>query len=247
MQENPWEPIIANESSDPSASAPIESTMSLPVSEDTFSGLTTEEAAELLRSVGPNAVSLSEPSQIRLLLLKFWGPIPWMLEAAFVLEYVLGKKLEAGIIIVLLFLNALLAFVKEQKGQEALALLRSRLEIRARVQRDGIWQEINSEGLVPGDLVHIRTGDFVPADMDLLSGNLLVDQSSLTGEALPVEESERRSLVWLARSQGRGERSCEPNGVPVCVWEDRQARARCHDPKPFRGGRSPDRSLSSCL
>ena len=69
MQENPWEPIIANELSDPSDSGPLESTMSLPLSEDTFSGLTTEAAAELLRNVGPNAVSLSEPSQIHLLLL----------------------------------------------------------------------------------------------------------------------------------------------------------------------------------
>ncbi len=204
MQENPWEPIIANELSDPSDSGPLESTMSLPLSEDTFSGLTTEAAAELLRNVGPNAVSLSEPSQIHLLLLKFWGPIPWMLETAFFLEYVLGKRLEAGIIIVLLFVNALLAFTKEQKGQEALALLRSRLEIRARVKRDGIWQEINSEGLVPGDLVHIRTGDFVPADMDLVSGNLLVDQSSLTGEALPVEKNPKDAL-WSGSLVRRGE------------------------------------------
>ena len=198
--------MIADNLSDSSALGPIGSKMSLPVSEEMLPGLTAEAAAERLRSVGPNAVSLSEPSRIRLLLLKFWGPIPWMLEAAFVLEYVLGKKLEAGIIIVLLFLNALLAFVKEQKGQEALALLRSRLEIRARVRRDGIWQEINSEGLVPGDFVHIRTGDFVPADMDLISGNLLIDQSSLTGESLPVEKNPK-DVLWSGSLVRRGEGS----------------------------------------
>ncbi|MGC8530341.1 MAG: HAD-IC family P-type ATPase [Leptospirillia bacterium] len=173
-------------------------------SEETFSGLTTEVASERLRSVGPNAVSLSEPSRIQLFFLKLWGPIPWMLETAFLLEFYLGKKLEAGIIIVLLFLNALLAFLKEQKGQKALALLKSRLEIRARVRRDGVWQEINAEELVPGDLVHIRTGDFVPADMDLLSGYLLVDQSSLTGESLPAEKNPKDNL-WSGSLVRRGE------------------------------------------
>ncbi len=169
-----------------------------------LSGLTSEEAARRLQSAGPNSVPLSEPSRIRLLLLKLWGPIPWMLETAFFLEFFLGKKIEAGIIVVLLVTNALLAFVKEQKGQAALALLRSRLEIRARVRRDNLWQEINAEQLVPGDLVHLRTGDFVPADMDLLSGNLLIDQSSLTGESLPVEK-DPKDVLWSGSLVRRGE------------------------------------------
>ncbi len=124
---------------------------------------------------------------LRMLWSKFWAPVPWMLEAAVVLEILLHKNIEAGVIAGLVVFNAALSFLQESHAQGALALLRRRLSIQVRVRRDGAWQRLPAERLVPGDLIHLRVGDMVPADARLSDGNVLIDHSAVTGESTPIE------------------------------------------------------------
>lgn len=150
-------------------------------------GLTSGEAAARLKQYGPNAVAEEPPHPWLALLRKFWAPVPWMLEAAIALQLALGKVDEAAIITGLLLFNSVLSFLQESRANNALALLKSRLEILARVLRDGHWQLLPAQELVPGDVVHLRMGDLAPADIRLLEGEVLLDQSALTGESLPAE------------------------------------------------------------
>lgn len=152
-----------------------------------ISGLTTPEAQRLLEQYGPNAVAEERQHPLRALLGKFWAPVPWMLEAAVVLEIVLRKGVEAGVIGALLVFNAALSYVQENNAQRALALLRRRLSIQVRVLRDGAWQRLPAESLVPGDFIHVRVGDIVPADGQIVDGNVLIDHSAVTGESTPSE------------------------------------------------------------
>ncbi len=152
-------------------------------------GLTTQQAAELLERYGPNSVPEEHANPLVALLTKFWAPVPWMLEAAVVLEIVLHKNVEAGVIGGLLVFNAGLSFFQESHAQRALSLLRRRLTIQVRVRRDGAWQRLPAEGIVPGDLIHLRVGDMVAADARLSGGNVLIDHSAVTGESEPVDAS----------------------------------------------------------
>ncbi|MDE1952964.1 MAG: HAD-IC family P-type ATPase [Betaproteobacteria bacterium] len=154
---------------------------------DPAGGLRSADAAQLLLRFGPNAIADHVVPVWRQLLVKFWAPVPWMLEAVIVLQIVLGRGLEALVIAVLLVFNAVVAFVQEQRAQDALALLRKQLHVRARVLRDGQWSRIPAEQVVPGDIVHIRAGDIVPADLLLQDGAVALDQAALTGESLPVD------------------------------------------------------------
>ena len=117
---------------------------------------------------------------------RLWGPLPWMLEGTIVLTLALGKVLEGAIIAVLLLVNTVIGFVQQSRADGALALLRRRLAVNARVRRDGAWTQIPAVQLVPGDVVRIRIGDLVPADLELVAGHVSLDQSSLTGECVPV-------------------------------------------------------------
>ncbi len=157
-------------------------------------GLTTAEIQERLAKYGPNTVDEEKKRPFRLFLLKLWGPVPWMLEFTFILEIVLGKYTEAVIISALLILNAVLGFSQEHKAEAALELLRKRLRIFARVLRNGAWNRISAEELVPDDIVHVRMGDLVPADLSIMDGNVLIDQSVLTGESQPVERTNGEKL-----------------------------------------------------
>ena len=118
---------------------------------------------------------------------KLWAPIPWMLEAAIVLELALGKYVEAGIIAVLLVFNAALGFLQEGRAQATLAALKSRLALTASVHRDGVWKNLPAADLVPGDSVKLSLGSVVAADVKLTEGNVLLDQSMLTGESIGTE------------------------------------------------------------
>ena len=153
----------------------------------TARGLTEQEAAARLKQFGPNAIPEQKPHPIRALLLKFWGPVPWMLEVTFILEMSLHKPVESIIIALLLIGNAILGFVQEGRAQAALEILRHRLEINARVIRDGKWLLKPARELVPGDCIYLRMGDMVPADARLVQGHIEVDQSALTGESVPIE------------------------------------------------------------
>jgi H+-transporting ATPase len=117
-------------------------------------GLSSTEAAERLRTLGPNAVAPMRHRGIGALLRKFWGLVPAMLELAVLLELVLRRWVEALVIAALLIFNALLGYVQEGRAQQALALLRQHLTVTARVRRDGSWQVCPAAELVPGDVVH---------------------------------------------------------------------------------------------
>ena len=123
---------------------------------ETAAGLSTQEAARRLQQYGPNVVAEERRHPWLTVRSLFWAPVPWMLELAIVLELVLGKLVEAGIIAVLLLLNGAVSAVQEHRAQGALTLLRQRLTILARVQRDGQWQTVPASELVPGDIMYLR-------------------------------------------------------------------------------------------
>ena len=123
----------------------------------------------------------------RLALAKFWAPVPWMLEAAIILQTVLHEYVEAAVIAGLLVFNAALGFFQEGQAQATLAALRSRLALTASVRRDGAWKSIPATELVPDDMVKLSLGGVVPADVKLIEGSILLDQSMLTGESVPIE------------------------------------------------------------
>jgi H+-transporting ATPase len=150
-------------------------------------GLTTDEAGRRLEKFGPNAVPDTAPHPLRRALAKFWAPVPWMLEAAIVIEIALGKYIEAGIIAVLLAFNAALGYFQEGRTQATLAALKSRLALTASVRRDNAWATVPAAGLVPGDVVKLSLGAVVAADVRISQGSVLLDQSMLTGESVPVE------------------------------------------------------------
>jgi len=150
-------------------------------------GLSGAEAARRLADVGPNEVVEQRDAAWLRFLTRFWGPLPWMLEATIVLTVALGKDVEALIITVLLILNSVISFFQQSRSDDALALLRRRLAVNARVRRDARWRLVPARDLVPGDVVRMRVGDIVPADVDLFEGHLSLDQSSLTGESVPVD------------------------------------------------------------
>jgi H+-transporting ATPase len=171
-------------------------------------GLTSAEAAKRLQQFGPNVVAQVRPREMVALLGKFWGLIPWMLEIAVILDLSLGRWVEAIVIAVLLGFNGLMGFAQERRTTGALALLRQRLTVTARVRRDARWQVLPAAEIVPGDLVRLRVGDVVPADIRLVDGQVLLDQSVLTGEALPVEHrsgSTAYSGSLVRRGEATGE------------------------------------------
>jgi H+-transporting ATPase len=157
-------------------------------------GLGSAEAARLLIETGPNEVPDQQDGWPKRLAMKFWAPVPWMLEVTALLELVLGRWADASLVTAVLALNAVIGIVQEGRARDALALLRSRLQVTARVLRDGLWSLVPAAKLVPGDVVHVRLGDFVPADLEVLEGEVLADQSSLTGESTPVERAQGSTL-----------------------------------------------------
>jgi H+-transporting ATPase len=150
-------------------------------------GLTSDEARRRLEKSGPNAVPNTALHPLRRALTKFWAPVPWMLEAAIVLEVALGKYVEAAVIALLLAFNAALGFFQEGRAQATLAALKSRLALNASVRRDNAWATVPASGLVPGDIVKLSLGAVVAADVRLTEGSVLLDQSMLTGESVPIE------------------------------------------------------------
>ncbi len=153
------------------------------------SGISSEEAEKRLAQYGYNEISEKKTSPIVKFLSYFWGPIPWMIEVAAILSAIIHHWEDFWIIFVLLMLNASVGFWQEHKAENAIELLKKKLALMARVRRDSKWQEIPARELVPGDMVRVRLGDIVPADIKLMNGDyLLVDQSALTGESLPVEK-----------------------------------------------------------
>jgi H+-transporting ATPase len=150
-------------------------------------GLSSAEARRRLVESGPNATPDSAVHPIRLALSKFVAPVPCLLEAAIVLQLVLGEYIEASVIAVLLVFNAALGLIHEGRAQATIAALKSRLALFASVRRDGAWVSIPASELVAGDAVKLSLGGIVAADVRLVAGNVLLDQSMITGESLPIE------------------------------------------------------------
>ena len=150
-------------------------------------GLTQAEAQKRLTQYGPNEIAEKKTNEILKFLSYFWGPIPWMIEAAVILSAAARHWPDFGIILLLLLANAVVGFWEEHQAGNAIAALKATLAIKARVKRDGKWVNPAARELVPGDAIRLRLGDIVPADARLLDGDeISVDQSALTGESLPA-------------------------------------------------------------
>jgi H+-transporting ATPase len=152
-----------------------------------LSGLSSAEALRRLEASGPNAMPDTSVHLLRSALGKFWAPVPWMLEAVIVIELGLHDYVEAVVIAVLLVFNAALSFFQESHAQATLTALKSRLALSASVRRDGQWKTVPAADLVAGDVVKLSLGAVVAADVKLLEGSVLIDQSMLTGESVPIE------------------------------------------------------------
>ncbi len=150
-------------------------------------GLTDAEAKKRLAQYGTNEIAERKTNLLLKFLSYFWGPIPWMIELAVVLSGVVRHWPDFFIILLLLICNAVVGFWEERQAGNAIAALKARLAINARVKRDGKWINPPARELVPGDVVRLRLGDIIPADARLLAGDeIAVDQSALTGESLPA-------------------------------------------------------------
>ncbi len=152
-------------------------------------GLTSEEASARFENYGPNELLEKRVNPILKFLRYFWGPIPFMIEAAMILSVIVEHWTDFWIITLMLVMNGVVGFYQENKADNAIEKLKERLSPVARVLRDGKWNQISAREVVPGDIVRVRPGDVIPADLKLVSGEYLsVDQSALTGESLPVNK-----------------------------------------------------------
>ncbi|MEN6609042.1 MAG: plasma-membrane proton-efflux P-type ATPase, partial [Bryobacteraceae bacterium] len=158
-------------------------------------GLSQAEAVRRLEQYGYNEITEEKVNPFLKFLTYFWGPIPWMIEAAVILSALVRHWPDFFIILVLLFANAVVGFWEEYQAGNAIAALKAKLAIHARVRRDGGWTTIPARELVPGDVLRLRLGDIVPADARLLAGDPVeVDQSALTGESLPVSRKSGETI-----------------------------------------------------
>jgi H+-transporting ATPase len=154
-----------------------------------LTGLSSKDVPARLQKYGRNEIIERKRNPLLKFLNYFWGPIPWMIEGAAILSAVIRRWEDFWIIAVLLLLNAGVGFWQERKADNAIDLLKKKLALRARVRRDGAWQDVPAAELVPGDIVRLRSGEVVPADLKLVDGEYLqIDESALTGESLPVEK-----------------------------------------------------------
>lgn len=171
-------------------------------------GLTRAEITARREQYGPNDVPDTTSSLWRQLAAKLWGPVPCMLEAAILLQFMLHEYIEASVIGVLLVFNAILGLIQEGRAQATLTALKARLSPVAVALREGRWQTIPACELVPGDIVKLGLGGIVPADVRLIDGEVLLDQSMLTGESLPVE-GHPGALTYSGALIRRGESRAE--------------------------------------
>jgi len=189
------------------ATATVPDTLAaLHVNPDT--GLTHSEVDTRRKVDGYNEVAQKIGHPVLKFLEKFWGISAWMLELIMVLSAVLGNYADLAVVGALLVINAVLGFVQERRAAGVVEALRKRLQVNARVRRDSSWQVIPARELVPGDIVRVRPGDIIPADVELLTGAMSVDQSALTGESKDADKAPGEVL-----SAGSVVRQGEGNGV----------------------------------
>ena len=168
-------------------------------------GLSQAEAQKRLTQYGPNELEEKTTNPFLKFLTYFWGPIPWMIEVAVILSGVVGHWPDFFIILLLLVSNAVVGFWEERQAGNAIAALKAKLAVKAKVKRDGKWTDPAARDVVPGDVIRLRLGDIVPADARLLAGDPVeVDQSALTGESLPAERKPGEA-VFSGSIMRRGE------------------------------------------
>ena len=188
------------------ASASVPDTLAtLHVNPDT--GLTRAEADVRRKEHGYNEVAVQKGHPLRMFLGKFWGLSAWMLELIMVLSAVLGKFSDLAVVGALLVVNAVLSFMQEHRAAGVVETLRRRLQVSARVRREASWQVIPARELVPGDIIRVRQGDIIPADVKLLTGALTIDQSALTGESKDADKTPSEVLSSgsvVRRGEGNG-------------------------------------------
>jgi plasma-membrane proton-efflux P-type ATPase len=177
---------------------------------DPDTGLTHAEVDVRRKEHGYNEVAIKKGHPVLKFLRKFWGISAWMLELIMVLSAVLGNYSDLAVVSALLVINAVLSFEQERRAAGVVEALRKRLQVSARVRRDSSWQVIPARELVPGDIVRVRPGDIIPADVKLLTGGLSVDQSALTGESKDADKKPGEVL-----SSGSVVRRGEGNGVVI--------------------------------
>lgn len=152
------------------------------------SGLAGADAAARLRRDGPNDVPEKRSHPFLSFARKFWGLSAWMIELIAILSFILDKRVDFAVALALLIVNAVLSFLQEQRASAAVAALRSRLQVTGRVLRDRTWKLAPARDLVCGDVIRVRSGDFVPADAQIIDGTLQIDQSALTGESRELDK-----------------------------------------------------------
>jgi H+-transporting ATPase len=152
-------------------------------------GLLEKDAAAKLDKYGYNEITEKKKSALLKLLNYFWGPIPFMIEAAAILSFIVHHYADFGIIVALLFMNIIVGYWHDHKADNAIEMLKDKLAPQARVLRDWKWKTVQSRLLVPGDVIRLRLGDIIPADVKLIDGDYLeCDESALTGESIAVEK-----------------------------------------------------------
>ena len=170
-------------------------------------GLRESEARNRLQIFGYNEIREKKKNPFLEFILRYWGPMPWLLELAMVLSLFLRHYIEGIIIFALLTVNAIIGHIHSLGSQKAIELLKKKLAIKAKVFREGRWEIRDAKEIVPGDVIVIKLGDIVPADAMIISGEISIDESSITGESLPVEKKQQ-SIVYSGSVVRRGETRC---------------------------------------
>ncbi len=170
-------------------------------------GLKESEAVDRQKIDGFNEITEKKQNPFLEFISRYWGPMPWLLELAMILSFLLDRPLEGIIILVLLTINATIGYLHSRNSQRAVELLKNKLAVKARVLREGNLAIRNAREVVPGDVIMIKLGDIVPADGKIIGDTISVDESSLTGESLP-KEAHRSDIVYSGSIVKRGETRC---------------------------------------
>jgi H+-transporting ATPase len=173
-------------------------------------GLKSVEIERRLSQYGYNEIPEKKTNPLIIFAKKFWSLTAWMLEIIIIISWILQRYSDLYIVTGLLVFNSILGFLEEQRGSNAVEALKERLQVNARVLRDGLWKVVTARELVPGDIVRSRSGDFVPADIKIVTGELEVDQSALTGESVGIEKKPD-DILYSGSIVKRG----ESNGIVV--------------------------------
>lgn len=167
-------------------------------------GLNDADVQTQRKQFGYNEIPEKHVGPVMGTLKRMWGPIPWLLEAAMLFELFLGKTTQAVVVFLLLVFSAVIGEIQEKRAKKAIGYLHQQLQISVRILRNGLWQTLLSRELVPGDIVHVKVGDIVPADVKIINGNASVNESALTGESIDVTK-EAGQTIFSASTISHGE------------------------------------------